>query len=702
MTRASSSPAAAADGRYSKFRITTTEAFLSQLKALPDRQLKDRVYDAIYELQRHPLPDGRRKIKLRGHAEPIYRMKVGDYRLWYRMLDGWVDVLRLEKRKDDYRGLEDLTVEPLNPPGALRDASTSGDLAPARDTSSDDMLPRPIDEELLRNLHVPHQYHKALVSCRTLTELCHVPVPEDILNWVFDCVTDQNIDRVMEERRLVIDDVAKLKHVANGEFVSFLLRLDEEQEQVIEAVAREGGPALVTGGPGSGKSIVALYAVRTMVRALQQAGVERPRVLFTTFTNALVHSSRQQLEAILGPDVRFVDVRTADSIARTIVESADGPLTIEGDRELHTVWLPRARARASAGTTDESRALWRSISHLSPDDILCEIGSVIHAAQLSSLADYLDLNLPARKASLNTVQRTAVWRIHEALAAALAEERRMTWSQMRRRALEIVDAGLWPRRYHSVFVDEAQDLEQTTRHFLAALCDSPKRLIISADINQSIYRAWNDLLSTSGMEFHTWTLKTSHRTTREIMLAARNYVGEAALQPVDATTTYAKTGPRPFLRIVSTGEVEAELLAAFFAWATAQNHVGYGGCAVLVPTNRAGRAVASRLQHLGLSVAFMTGDNLDLRKPVVKVLTMHTAKGLEFTAVAIAGFFDSRLGRTSSHSRTVSDETSMRDRRTMFVAMTRAMRTLMVISPANVSSPIFARMQDDLWEIRRW
>jgi superfamily I DNA/RNA helicase len=83
----------------------------------------------------------------------------------------------------------------------------------------------------------------------------------------------------------------------------------------------------------------------------------------------------------------------------------------------------------------------------------------------------------------------------------------------------------------------------------------------------------------------------------------------------------------------------------------------------------------------------MDSQNLDLNRPGVKVLTLHTAKGLEFTAVAIAGFFDGALFGP------IADQ-----RRLMFVGMTRAMRELMVIKPANDSS-VHNEFNDWLWGI---
>jgi hypothetical protein len=62
-------------------------------------------------------------------------------------------------------------------------------------------------------------------------------------------------------------------------------------------------------------------------------------------------------------------------------------------------------------------------------------------------------------------------------------------------------------------------------------------------------------------------------------------------------------------------------------------------CAVLVPTEKAGRRIAGDLQKEKIEAHFMTGKDLDLTAKCVKVLTLKSSKGLEFPVVALAGFF---------------------------------------------------------------
>jgi len=121
---------------------------------------------------------------------------------------------------------------------------------------------------------------------------------------------------------------------------------------------------------------------------------------------------------------------------------------------------------------------------------------------------------------------------------------------------------------------------------------------------------------------------------------------------------------------------------------------------VLVPTNRAGAALAERLQTAGVDAAWMTGDDLDLEKPCVKIMNLKSAKGLEFPIVALAGFVENPgFGMNPEIEPEEQLERLLRERRTMFVGMTRAMRSLMVVAPVGARTPLLEGFDQDHWNL---
>ena len=89
---------------------------------------------------------------------------------------------------------------------------------------------------------------------------------------------------------------------------------------------------------------------------------------------------------------------------------------------------------------------------------------------------------------------------------------------------------------------------------------------------------------------------------------------------------------------------------------------------------------------------------MDLNKQGVKVISLKGAKGLEFPIVALAGFLDGDYPMiVKGTPEDEISETLARERRTLFVGMTRAMRALLVIVPGGNSSLLWDNFDSHLW-----
>lgn len=159
-------------------------------------------------------------------------------------------------------------------------------------------------------------------------------------------------------------------------------------------------------------------------------------------------------------------------------------------------------------------------------------------------------------------------------------------------------------------------------------------------------------------------------------------------------------GASPAIRSVHNEIEETLLLVRFLRQAARDLRLGIGSCAVLCPSNETGKTLATNLTKAGLDATFMEGKNLDLTQKGVKVLTLNSAKGLEFPIVALAGFRGSRYDYLSlAVFDQEQEEETARLRRIIFVGMTRAMRALLVIVPAGTSSPLLAGFNSTYWNV---
>jgi superfamily I DNA/RNA helicase len=155
------------------------------------------------------------------------------------------------------------------------------------------------------------------------------------------------------------------------------------------------------------------------------------------------------------------------------------------------------------------------------------------------------------------------------------------------------------------------------------------------------------------------------------------------------------------MRVVHNGGEEVQLLSRFLPVAAHDCRLGIGACAVLCPTVKAGKAIAAELTLRGIDATFMAGNELDLSHPGVKILTLNSAKGLEFPVVALAGFIHSSWYSHGPVNITEEEREEFLavDRRTMFVGMTRAMRALMVTVPVRARSPLMEGFDGRYWNL---
>jgi superfamily I DNA/RNA helicase len=298
-----------------------------------------------------------------------------------------------------------------------------------------------------------------------------------------------------------------------------------------------------------------------------------------------------------------------------------------------------------AGNLLQRSSQEQTLKRLSLDYLIDEIGSVIEAREIKTLEAYQATPRTGREISFNKTQRQAIWHVRDTFYQLLAQQNLQTWHQTRNRALDILRSIDNPPIYDAVVIDEAQDLGANTLRILTQLCRQPNRLFITADANQSIYGSsfrWSDVHQDLKFVGHTGVLRVNHRTTKEINEAALTYLNYGAIDELERE--YIHNGP-------------------------------------------------------ALEAHFMSSKELDLNKQGVKVITLKAAKGLEFPIVAIAGFLDAAYPTIPKN--TQEDETIeilARERRTLFVGMTRAMRALLIITPATGASSLL-EFDSQLWNL---
>ncbi|WP_309052451.1 UvrD-helicase domain-containing protein [Streptomyces sp.] len=440
------------------------------------------------------------------------------------------------------------------------------------------------------------------------------------------------------------------------------------------------GPAQVTGGPGTGKTVVALHRVRHLLRT----GGEGDRVLLTTFTNAMAAALRDSLAVLLGDaDAHLldrVDVTTVDSLAARVIREARGsspkPLSAAAEKSAWT----RAAARENLPWSERFLAQ--------------EFRSVVLAQGLRTPEEYLRCVRRGRGTQVGRVQRARLWRVMERFMGDLASRDSATYTMLCDQAARIL-AEQGPR-YRHVVVDEAQDLHPAQWRVLrACVAEQSDDLFLVGDPHQRIYDSRVSLRSLGvDVRGRTSRLRVNYRSTEEILrwsasLLDGQPVGRLGEDDDDDGGRDSLRGYRSELhgRVpVARGHASQDdelraLMEQIRVWVD-QDGVKPSEVAVCARFNTLVDAVIARLRREGIP-AVAVKDDPGPGVSGVRVATMHGMKGLEFRCVAVVGVTSSVL--PFAPQVTPADEDAVQHRSDLlaehcllFVACTRARDALAI------------------------
>ena len=486
------------------------------------------------------------------------------------------------------------------------------------------------------------------------------------------------------------ENADELRAVLEGDFAKWRVWLHPLQRKL---ATHEGwnGPFRVTGGAGTGKTVTAIHRARFLGQRLDTAGADpKIKVLFTTYTRNLAQTIDGQLIQLAGPSITDrVHVINIDALARAVVAATDNgrpfvnSAKVAFDNQLEPLW--RTAAQSAKGD-------WE------PGFLSDEWSEVVLGNGVADESGYLRIPRSGRSIRLSRPQRADVWAVIERFQALLRAQNLTTFTELASRAATALEAdpGLGAQfGYEHAVIDEAQDLDPARWKLLRALVPAgPDDLFIVGDAHQRIYGKAAPL-SRFGIETRgrSRRLTVNYRTSREILRWVLS-IADADADDLDAgsdTLAGARSvfgGPEPeSLGFKSKGDEDKGLVAKIEQW------VGDGlrksDVGVFVYERNDVREIVDTLEAAGVAAEAVNESTKEEKLgDVVRVMTMHRAKGLEYRAVALA-----RLGSKSFPPRFIQqkrgEEREQEEKkllRVLYVAGSRARERLALLWTGELSS----------------
>lgn len=473
-------------------------------------------------------------------------------------------------------------------------------------------------------------------------------------------------DEVPVERLEAAELRASMIEAASAPAVeSWMSFLHPEQARVVRRSF--SGPARIRGAAGTGKSVVALH------RAAYLARTTSGRVLVTSFVRTLPRVMSGLMQR-LAPDVADrIDFVGVHALAMRVLAERGEPVRVDAvaaEEAFREVWAAVGRDTPLA-RIDPAHSYW-----------LEELHHVIKGRGLTRFEDYARLPRTGRRRALSREQREQMWRLYIDYEKALRHRGILDWDDLVLRAEASLRAEPLDL-YDAVIVDEAQDLSCAMLRMLHLLVgDRPDGLLLVGDSRQTIYPGGTTLaeagISVAGRGV---VLTTNHRTTAEIADFASTVLHGTGAVDIDGmlddvAATASRHGDEPEREIFESRALHD---ASFVAHVRGVVERGgrLGDIGVLALSNIVAQEAATTLRAAGIAtieVERYDGSQVD----AVRVGTVKRAKGLEFAHVLVV--------RTPLHLvRPIAGDVDPavmerrdRQRRELYVAMTRAREHLWI------------------------
>ncbi|WP_417703447.1 3'-5' exonuclease [Rheinheimera aquimaris] len=485
------------------------------------------------------------------------------------------------------------------------------------------------------------------------------------------------------ETFITFDDTGLLDEVfERGTLADWMLFLHPEQRQVSDRELR--GPARLRGVSGSGKTCVLVHRARSLAKKYGE------QVLLVTLTESMRKLLERLVEDLCGVERSRIQVKTMSMLAKDMISDSGQRLTAQSEQIEEAF---RAAETVIRNHDDFQRSVLRSINPSKFSSFIRTEISYVRGRLISSkLPEYLEpkfFQRTGRGTPLNQLDRRIMLEGINAYLKCLSERGVIDHELLVSTVIDYIKSGEYQiGRYRCVLSDEVQDLSELDLMLMASMKTAsgneiskvPDGLFLAGDGAQSIYKR-GFVLRRIGIDIvgRSFFLKKNYRNSHEILKAAFGLVSQFEFADVDeeklakpSMPDFAERhGTKPMIVTCRTAQDEVEYVAKQI-YSSLQMGLSPGQICAIAPSPQIRGSIVSALREKGVSTAELR-DDVDYESDNVKISTIESAKGHEFSAVYIMGLVDGLLPNAD-----IDVEDLPREASRLYVAMTRAREKLVM------------------------
>lgn len=485
------------------------------------------------------------------------------------------------------------------------------------------------------------------------------------------------LDRESSRRRfIVISDTEEMEKILSYPLDKWRVFLHPSQKRLVRMNAR--GPVRVLGGAGTGKTVVAIHRAKWLVENVCKTG---EKVLFTFFTRNLVHDIERNLQKLCSHDVlKRIEVVNLDAWANRVLAGRNNDSRVD------------FTGRTTAELWQEALASTPTDCPLTAEELDQEWKYVVQAQGVRDLATYIRVGRAGMGKPLSRPARKQIWPVFEDYISLLKEARVLEPIDAIREARQLIETQKLVLDYRAVVIDEAQDFSAEAFRLANAIvpeirAQEGNHLFIVGDAHQRLY-GHKVVLSHCGINIRgrSRKLKINYRTSEETRNWAAALLTGCAIDDLDGGLDEQKDyrslfhGEAPLVEPGDDAEEQLTTILGHIENLRSQGASDESICIVSRTRNQL-NGLKTALASRNLATHEITARSAEEdAKPGIRMATMHRVKGIEFDHMILTHMEASAWRRWIVSGPEGNGTLEVQERSLLYVAATRARKSVLVTS----------------------